>query len=148
MIHYQIYLLTCGKARYVGSTNNFKRRFSQHIKELREGTHSNDILLAEYQKGHKIKYKILQTSETMFREEVLRDEQRWINRLSNCNEGTASKVTKYTKKEFRQDMIDFIVKRWKLISAIIVTILIVGYGMTQEQATQVIDFIVKMYNGG
>lgn len=148
MIHYQIYLLICGKARYVGSTNNFKRRFSQHIKELREGTHSNDILLAEYQKGHKIKYKILQTSETMFREEVLRDEQRWINRLSNSNEAVASKVTSYSKKELRQDMLDLIVKHWKLISYLIVITLVAYFGFTQEQATQVIDFIVKIYNGG
>jgi len=148
MIHYQIYLLTSGKARYVGSTNNFKRRFGQHIKELKEGSHPNNYLQSEFRKHRKVKYKILQSSETLFREEILRDEQRWINRLSNCNEGTASKQTKYSKKEFRQDMLDFIIKRWKLISASIVTILIVGYGMTQDQAMQVINFIVRLYNGG
>lgn len=143
---YQIYLLTCGQTKYVGSTVNFKRRFSQHLKDLKSNKHCNDKLQHEFNKGNKLKYKILQSSETLFREEILRDEQRWINKLSNSNEAVASKITNYSKKEFMQDMLDLIIKRWKLISALIITLLIVGYGMTQEQANQVIEFIVKMYH--
>lgn len=145
---YVIYQLNCGSAQYVGSSNHYKRRYLQHLKSLKENKHPNDALQQNFNKGHKLKGKTLTEFNTLFRYQVLSKEQRYINRYSNCNEAIASKIVKYSKKEFCYDMIDFIVNHWKLISAIIVTILIVGYGMTQEQATQVIDFIVKMYNGG
>lgn len=145
---YVIYQLNCGSAQYIGSSNHYKRRYLQHLKSLKENKHPNDALQQNFNKGHKLKGKTLTEFNTLFRYQVLSKEQRYINRYSNCNEGTASKIVKYSKKEFFMDFIDWIVNHWKVISAIIVTVLIVGYGMTQEQATQVIDFIVKMYNGG
>lgn len=145
MIKYQIYLLTCGSVKYVGSTVNFKRRFSQHLKDLRTNKHCNDLLQQSFNQGHKIKYKILQSSETLFREEIFRDEQRWINKLSNSNEAVASRQTSYSKKEFYQDMLDLIVKHWKLISALLVVLLTVGYGLTTEQASQILQFIADVY---
>ena len=42
-------------------------------------------------------------------------------------------------------MIDTIVNNWKLISAVIVVVLTVGYGMSTEQAAKVIDLIVNLY---
>lgn len=142
---YFIYLIECGSSKYVGSTNNYKIRKSQHLRALKKNNHPNDRLQSAFNNGHKLKFKILQTSETLFREEVLRDEQRWINKLSNSNESVASKQTKYSKKEFIQDMLDFIVNHWKLISALLVVLLTVGYGLTTEQANQVLEFIVNVY---
>lgn len=148
MTKYIIYLLQSGKCKYVGSSTHFKRRLAQHKKDLKDNKHVNDFLQREWNRTKKLTYKILLKGETLFYRQILLDEQRMINRYANANEAKASSYTHYTRKEFYYDMIDLIVKRWKLISAVIVTILIVGYGMTQEQATQVIDFIVKMYNGG
>lgn len=145
MIDFQIYLLKCGSAKYVGSTNNFKRRSSQHLKDLKENRHANDLLQKEFNKGHKLKHKILYSGSTFFNEEVLRTEQRYINRYSNCNESVASKQTKYSRKEFIQDMLDLIVKNWKLVSLMIVISLTVGYGMTTEQANAVVKAIVEVY---
>lgn len=146
MTKYVIYLLQSGKCKYVGSSTNFKRRLAQHKKDLKENKHVNDFLQKEWNRTKQLTYKILLKGETLFYRQILLDEQRMINRYANANESKASAYTHYTRKEFYYDMIDTIVKHWKLISAIIVTILIVGYGMTQEQATQVIDFIVKTYH--
>lgn len=146
MIKYKIYLLTCGSVKYVGSSINFKRRYRQHLKDLKANKHCNDLLQQSFNQGHTLKYKILQSSETLFRAEVLRDEQRWINKLSNANESIASKQTKYSRKEFMQDLLDFIVKHWKLISALIVVLLTVGYGLTTEQANQVLQLLVSLYH--
>lgn len=148
MTKYVIYLLQTGKCNYVGSSTNFKRRLAQHKKDLKENKHVNDFLQKEWNRTKQLTYKILLKGETLFYRQILLDEQRMINRYANANEAKASSYTHYTRKEFYYDMIDLIVNHWKLISAIIVTVLIVGYGMTQEQATQVIDFIVKIYNGG
>jgi hypothetical protein len=116
------------------------------LKDLKTNRHCNDKLQQAFNQGHKLKYKILQSSETLFREEILRTEQRYINKYGRANESVASKQTKYSKKEFIQDMIDFIVTRWKLIAALLFVVLTVGYGMTTEQANQVLEFIVKMYH--
>lgn len=142
---YYIYLLKCGSARYVGSTNNFTRRYRQHYKDLKQGNHVNDVLLKEFKKGHRLEHKILKTGHTLFNKQILIDEQRMINRYSNSNESIASKQFKYTKKEFCMDIIDWIVNHWKMISAIILAILVFGYGMTNEQASKVIDVIVSLY---
>ncbi len=146
MTKYVIYILQSGKCKYVGSSTHFKRRLAQHKKDLKENKHVNDFLQREWNRTKQLDYKILLKGETLFYRQILLDEQRMINRYANANESKASAYTHYTRKEFYYDMIDTIVKHWKLISAIIVTILIVGYGMTQEQAMQVIDFIVKTYH--
>ena len=148
MTKYVIYLLQSGKCKYVGSSTNFKRRLTQHKKDLKENKHVNDFLQREWNRTKKLDYKILLKGETLFYRQILLDEQRMINRYANANEVKASSYTHYTRKEFYYDMIDFIVNHWKVISAIIVTVLVAGYGLTTEQATQVIDFIVKIYNGG
>jgi hypothetical protein len=142
---YCIYQLTCGKAKYIGSSNNFKRRYLQHLKDLKENKHSNDLLQAEFNKGWGLQPKVLTTFNTLFKYQVLTKEQRYINRLSNCNEGTASKITAYSRKEFVLDMIDFVVNHWKLISAILIVVLTVGYGLTTEQANQILQLIVNVY---
>lgn len=145
-MNYYIYHIEVGKAHYIGSTSNYKRRMRQHLKDLKTNKHVNDYLQKEYNRTHKFKSSILQKSFTLFRDEILRDEQRWINKLSNSNEGVASKITKYTRKEFYQDMLDTIVKNWKLISALIFVLLTVGYGLSTEQANQILEFVVKMYH--
>ena len=42
MIKHQIYLLTCGSVKYVGSTRNLVKRISQHKNALRQNKHVND----------------------------------------------------------------------------------------------------------
>lgn len=142
---YCIYQLKCGKATYIGSSNNFKRRYLQHLKDLKENKHTNDSLQSEFNKGWGLQPKVLVTFNTLFRYQVLTKEQRYINRYSNCNEGTASKIVKYTGKEFCFDMLDFIVNHWKLISALLIVLLTVGYGLTTEQANQVLQLLVNLY---
>jgi len=51
-----IYLIQCGKYRYIGSTKNLKRRLKNHKYHLRKGTHVNSILQRAYDKyGGKLK---------------------------------------------------------------------------------------------
>lgn len=149
MIPFVIYQLKCGKAKYVGSSNNFyKRRLPKHLKDLKENCHVNNFLQSEYNKGHKVEYKILYSGKTFFKAEILRTEQRFINKYANANEGVASTQVSYSRKEFMQDSIDFIVKNWKLVSVLLLVVLIVGFGMTTDQAQAIINLIVKTYNGG
>ena len=133
-MNYVIYQLKSGNCKYVGSSVNFKRRFSKHLKDLKENKHCNDYLQSEYNRTGKIKYKILQSGFTLFKEEILRDEQRWINRLSNSNESTASKVTRYSRREFMQDTLDTLVRYWKWFLVLLVLVLVFGYGLSTEQA--------------
>lgn len=142
---YQIYLLTCGSVKYVGSSRNLVKRMSQHKNALRQNKHVNDKLQKAFNAGNEVKFKVLHTGFTLFNEEILRTEQRYINRFGTANESVASTKVNYSKKEFFQDMLDFIVKHWKLIAALLFVVLTVGYGMTTEQANQVLEFIVKMY---
>lgn len=130
----------------MGSSNNFlKRRLPNHLKALRENKHVNDFLQSEYNKGHKVEHEILYSGKTFFKAEILRTEQRFINKFANANEGIASTQVKYSIKELIQDMLDLIVKNWKLVSLMIVISLTVGYGMTPEQANAVVKTIVEVY---
>lgn len=143
---YVIYLLKCGKCRYVGSSTNFSRRHGQHIRDLKNNRHVNDFLQKEFNKGYTVEYKILYKGKTMYNAEILRTEQRYINKYSNSNEAIASKYFKYSKKEFLMDFSDWIVNNWKLISCIIFIVLIVGFTMTPEQAMYYIDLLVKVWS--
>lgn len=145
-MNYVIYLLKCGKCRYVGSSNNFNRRHKQHLKDLKLNRHVNDFLQLEYNKGYKVEHKILKKGFTLFKRQILLDEQRMIVKHSNSNEVNASAYTNYSKKEFLMDFTDFIVKNWKLISCLIFIILIVGFTMTPEQAMYYIDLLVKVWS--
>lgn len=146
MINYSIYFLKCGSAKYVGSSRKFERRYRQHLKDLKLNRHVNDTLQREYNKGHKVSYKILYSGKTLFPSEILRTEQRYINRYSNCNESVASTQVKYSKKEFLMDLTDFIVKNWKVISVIIFIICLIGFNMTPEQAQQFIKMLVEIWS--
>lgn len=145
--HYVIYLLTCGKCKYVGSSNNFKRRLAQHKKQLESNTHANDFLQLEFNKGHKLNHKILKQSYTIFKRQILLDEQRLINRYSNSNEAVASNYTNYSRKEFFMDLTDWVVKNWKVVSCAILLVLIVGFGMSKEQALQIVEFLIWWFGG-
>lgn len=138
-------MLTCGKAKYVGHTNNFKRRLKQHKQDLEKNKHSNDRLRKEYRKGNKLSYKILARFKTMFRKQVLLKEARYIKRYANSNEGIPIKSISYTKEEFFMDIADFIRNYWKLLVCVIFIILVVGYGMSMEQAYAIIQQLINFY---
>lgn len=146
MITYTIYLLKCGKCLYVGSSRHFKRRYAQHSKDLKLNRHVNNCLQREYNKGHKVEYKILYSGKTLFNQEILRTEQRYILKYANANESVASKQVTYSKKEFIMDLTDWIVNNWKLISCIIFIVLIFGFTMTPEQALNLIDMLVQFWS--
>ena len=146
IFNYYIYLISIGKARYVGSTKNYKRRMNSHLKDLKNNTHCNDFLQLEFNKGHKFKSEILLKSYTLFNRQVLLDEQRLINRYSNCNEAVASSYTHYSKKEALMDFTDFIIKNWKIISVLLFIICLIGFNMTPDQAQQFIQMLVAVWS--
>lgn len=146
MINYVIYFLKCGSAKYVGSSRKFKRRYRQHLRDLKENKHVNDNLQREYNKGHKVTYKILYSGKTLFTSEILRTEQRYINKYATANETVASTQVKYSKKEAIMDLTDWIVKNWKIISVIIFIVCLVGFNMTPEQAKQFIQMLVSVWS--
>ena len=116
------------------------------MKDLKTNSHCNDFLQLEFNKGHKFKSEILLKSYTLFNRQVLLDEQRLINRYSNCNESVASSYTHYSRKEFLMDFTDLIVKNWKIISVIIFIVCLVGFNMTPEQAQQFIQMLVSVWS--
>lgn len=69
---------------YVGSTNNFVRRFNDHKKELINNIHKNDYLQKSYNKHGKdcFIYEILEECQPEIR---LGIEQYWMNMLNVCN---------------------------------------------------------------
>ena len=147
MINYVIYQLNCGRAIYVGSSRRFlKQRLPKHLKDLKLNRHVNDALQREFNKGHKVTYKILHSGKTLFPSEVLRTEQRYINKYGTVNEAVASKQTKYSRKEFLMDLTDLIVKNWKIISVIIFIVCLIGFNMTPEQAQQFITMLVEIWS--
>lgn len=146
MNNYVIYLLKCGKCRYVGSSINFKRRHQQHLKDLKLNRHVNDFLQLEYNKGYKVEHKILLKGFTLFKRQILLDEQRMIAKYSNSNEAVASAYIHYSRKEFLMDFTDFIVKNWKIISVIIFIVCLIGFNMTPEQAQQFIQMLVDVWS--
>jgi len=146
MNSYVIYLLKCGKCRYVGSSINFKRRHQQHLKDLKLNRHVNDFLQLEYNKGYKVEHKILMKGFTLFKRQILLDEQRMIEKYSNSSETSASAYTNYSKKELLMDLTDWIVKNWKIISVIIFIVCLVGFNMTPEQAKQFIQMLVSVWS--
>lgn len=146
MNNYVIYLLKCGKCRYVGSSINFKRRHQQHLKDLKLNRHVNDFLQLEYNKGYKVEHKILMKGFTLFKRQILLDEQRMIEKYSNSSETSASAYTNYSKKEILMDLTDWIVKNWKIISVIIFIVCLFGFNMTPEQAKQFIQMLVSVWS--
>lgn len=56
---YSIYRIKIGKAKYIGSTNNYQRRMAKHRKDLSENKHVNDLLQSEFNKGNKFNSEIL-----------------------------------------------------------------------------------------
>jgi hypothetical protein len=100
------------------------------FKSIKTNKHVNDKLQEAFNKGFKVKHKVLHKGFTLFNEEILRTEQRYINRFGTANESVVSTKVNYSKKEFFQDMLDTIVKNWKLISALVFVLLSVGYGLS------------------
>lgn len=147
MINYEIYQLNCGRAIYVGSSRRFlKQRLPKHLKDLKLNRHVNDALQREFNKGHSVTYKILHSGKTLFPSEVLRTEQRYINKYGTANESVASTQVKYSKKEAIMDFTDIIVKNWKIISVVIFIICLIGFNMTPEQAQQFIKMLVDVWS--
>lgn len=77
---YQIKNVLTGKF-YIGSSNHLYRRYSDHLRELRRGTHSNPKLQNSWNKFGKgnFEFSIL---EFCFPEQVYELEQRYINELN------------------------------------------------------------------
>lgn len=65
---YVVYALvnTIAKKRYIGSTEVYVKRQSQHLKRLRSGTHSNNALQTDWdtQQGQGFKFKVLRRFRT------------------------------------------------------------------------------------
>jgi group I intron endonuclease len=77
---------------YVGSTNNFVRRFNDHKKELINNIHKNNYLQRSYNK-HGINNFIFEILEECEPEIRLGIEQYWINVLNVCNRKYGYNIT-------------------------------------------------------
>lgn len=119
---YCIYLITCGTAKYVGHTVNYKARMSGHYHKLQRRQHPNDRLQREFNKTKKFRSKILKQGNTLSRRKILDVEQRYIEKYANCNEGRASKYYKYDFIEFCTDVLDFVVYKWKWVFGVVLVL--------------------------
>jgi len=149
---YYIYGINIGTAIYIGSTNNYKRRMSQHLKELEENTHNNNDLQHQFNLHNgEFSSIILKQFETCAKSKVFRLEQLYINKHSNANEAVASKNISYSWKWFFIDVFDYLEIEMKFIekhylkigAGVLLIVLIVGFGMSFEQAQ---EWVYKFWN--
>jgi group I intron endonuclease len=76
-----IYKITSGDRFYIGSTNDFKRRFKEHKWTLERGTHVNRYLQAVHDKYNDLEYTIIEeVAGNLFERE-----QEYINECFNDN---------------------------------------------------------------
>jgi group I intron endonuclease len=71
-----IYKITIGRWLYWGSTKNFTRRKSQHLRELKQGKHGNPILQNAYNKHNSFEFEIIANVEA---QELIEWEQEIID---------------------------------------------------------------------
>jgi len=78
---YQIKNLVNQKV-YIGSSKEFKRRYTQHLNTLKKGTHHNKHLQASFNKhgSDNFTFEVLEVTEGTTEERLLK-EQEYINRL-------------------------------------------------------------------
>jgi hypothetical protein len=43
------------------------------------------------------------------------------------------------------DVTDFVVKHWKLVSSVLLLVLIVGFGMSKEEAFSLVEFLISFW---
>lgn len=68
-----VYQLEIGPYKQIGSTNNIKRRLSEHLSLLKNNKHSNKLMQGAYNKYKSLTYTVLQAFET--RKEAYEHEQ-------------------------------------------------------------------------
>ena len=97
--------------KYIGSTNNLKRRYQQHISELKEGKHYNKSLMKWFSKKNiQFRFYILEKVENP-KDRYIR-EQYYINKyINNCFNmkdisGNYLKKNKQKNKKEKIDIID------------------------------------------
>jgi len=109
--NYVIYQINIKGTVYIGSTNNYSRRMNEHLNDLKNKTHVNTKLQSSYTKHKQFESKIEKEGKTLFSEKTLREEQRYINRLSNSNISVASNNTMYDFKELLMDILDLLMEK-------------------------------------
>lgn len=82
----------------------------QHLKDLRSNQHCNDRMQIQFNTTGNFHSTIIKQLDTVFRAKVLKVEQRYINKLSNSNEATASKNSSYNWQELLMDIVDSMLK--------------------------------------
>lgn len=99
---YQIKNLKTGKI-YIGSTNDFSGRETQHFSKLEKRQHVNQKLQSDYNVYGKNNFKFSIVEYTLDSERYKR-EQFWINyyKKNSYNVATAHRNNKTTKNEFRK----------------------------------------------
>lgn len=97
---YEIKNLKTG-TRYIGSTNDFKKRQTKHFKDLRTGKHVNSHLQADFNAYGEENFKFSILEYTLASQQFTR-EQFWINyyKGSTYNIATANANRKTAKNEF------------------------------------------------
>jgi len=74
-----VYQIIIGPYKQIGSTNNVKRRMSEHLRQLKSGKHANLLMQGAYNKYALFDFTILKTFST--REEAYQYEQILLNEL-------------------------------------------------------------------
>lgn len=95
-----VYKLKVGDLYYIGSSTNLKGRKRNHLKALREGTHTNHRLQQEYDNNPHVQFTILQHckwSEVRVIEQTYLDKYFGMQRCANIEQHAVS-----TKRPTRQ----------------------------------------------
>lgn len=89
-----IYIIrnTVNSRVYVGSTNQFKKRYNQHISPLRRGCHPN-IKLQRFVKKYSLEALSFAILEFCDQESLLEREQYWINHLQSFNQSKGFNIS-------------------------------------------------------
>ena len=94
-----------GEYYYIGSTNEFKRRKKEHLRELEQGTHHNKRMQQLYNSGSKFKFSVIEevwdTKQLLVREQVYLDKHihdfNCINKAAIASGGSKNPATPLLK---------------------------------------------------
>ena len=75
-----IYIMTIGRRYYIGSAKKFRRRINEHMRELKSGNHTNDIVQKAWNKYRSVEFEVIEVVPDKPTEKRLRHvEQHYID---------------------------------------------------------------------
>ena len=104
---YKIKNTVTGKV-YIGQSKNIEKRFEQHKEKFRNGTHINDELQKDFNKGHRFVYEIVEETRNSDRDTLDKKEEYYIKKYDSKRNGYnmtwGGRTDKYASESYRNQI--------------------------------------------